>query len=288
LDAMQTAATIAIESQREAKAQEQLSLERSKTLDTEIENLRSKKQELVDTINVANHDLATTQSKLSDNSTLLDRQEKEVKSNSSRLTQLESTLKATRDELKTTREELVKATEDLTATVIARKNSAAAIENANDIKKEVESLRSEKAKLTGEISSLAAQRSQLEENLANADSRISVAEKKLADYLSKWNNRDKINQEIDQLLDRVKTLKQTESDTVENISRLNDQSVKQETKVKSLADEIKLAQEQLSELKEEQKKILASIIELQKQRREIDATDKKETPKQEGGNSPNE
>jgi predicted nucleic acid-binding Zn-ribbon protein len=108
------------------------------------------------------------------------------------------------------------------------------------------------------------QKTELEKELTTADSRMAVARTKLAEYLDKWNNREKLNQEIDQLNTRVNTLKQTESDTGARITTLTDQSVKLETKVKTLKDEIQTSESELKELQQKQKDLMAALIELQK------------------------
>jgi chromosome segregation ATPase len=99
---------------------------------------------------------------------------------------------------------------------------------------------------------------------------MGVARAKLADYLDKWNNREKISQEIDDMNARVTSLKKTESDTTANIAKLTDQSIKLETKTKTLAEEIKSAESQLTDLKNKQKEILAELAELQKLKKDAE------------------
>jgi chromosome segregation ATPase len=84
----------------------------------------------------------------------------------------------------------------------------------------------------------------------------------------KWG--DKITQEIDGLIAKVNTLKQSESDTSGSIVRLTEQAVKLETKSKVLTDEINTAELQLSELNNKQKQFLSELIELQKVKNETE------------------
>jgi chromosome segregation ATPase len=141
-----------------------------------------------------------------------------------------------------------------------------------NLAKEVEGLKSTKAKLAGEIEALSMQKQDIEKEISTSDSRMGVAKTKLADYLDKWNNRDKLSQEIDDLNARVTTLKKSESDTTANIAKLTDQSIKLETKTKTLAEEIKTADSQLTELKNKQKEVLAELVELQKLKKQAEGS----------------
>ena len=104
-----------------------------------------------------------------------------------------------RTDLRKTSDELIQANKDLTVVLTEKKNAVAATESATAIKKEVDALKSNKAKLAGEIAAFEIQKTDLEKDITTADSRMSVAKSKLADYLDKWNNRDKLNSEIDAL-----------------------------------------------------------------------------------------
>ena len=145
-----------------------------------------------------------------------------------------------------------------------------ATEAARNLAQEVENLKSEKAKLAGEMAAMSLQKQDLEKEISTADSRIGVARTKLADFLDKWNNRDKISQEIDDLNSRVTSLKKIESDTTVNIAKLTDQSIKLESKTKTFAEEIKSAESQLTELKNKQKELLAELVELQKLKKDAE------------------
>jgi chromosome segregation ATPase len=112
----------------------------------------------------------------------------------------------------------------------------------------------------------------IEKEISTSDSRMGVAKTKLADYLDKWNNREKLTQEIDDLNTRLTTLKKSESDTTANIAKLNDQSLKLETKTKTITEEIKTAETQLNDLKAKQKELLAELIELQKLKKEAEGS----------------
>jgi chromosome segregation ATPase len=157
----------------------------------------------------------------------------------------------------------------------AKKEATIATEAAMNLAKEVEGLKSSKAKLAGEIDALSMQKQELEKEISTSDSRMGVAKTKLADYLDKWNNREKLTQEIDDLNARVTTLKKSESDTTANIAKLTDQSLKLETKTKTMTEEIKTAETQLNDLKAKQKELLAELLELQKLKKEAEGSGNK-------------
>lgn len=69
---------------------------------------------------------------------------------------------------------------------------------------------------------------------------------------------------------RVNTLKKSESELTDGITRLTDQSIKLETKTKGLSEEIKNAEAQLTDLKNKQKEVLAELLELQKLKKEAE------------------
>jgi uncharacterized protein (DUF3084 family) len=71
---------------------------------------------------------------------------------------------------------------------------------------------------------------------------------------------------------KVTSLKKSESDTTTNIAKLSDQSIKLETKTKTLAEEIKNAESQITDLKNKQKELLAELTELQKLKKDAESS----------------
>jgi chromosome segregation ATPase len=167
-------------------------------------------------------------------------------------------------------DELLAANNDVAAALEAKKEATVATEAAMKLAKDVEKLQQDQAKISGEIAALSMQKLDLEKDLTTSDSRMNNARAKLAEYLDKWNNRDRLTQEIDQMSTRVNALKKSESELTDGISRLTDQSIKLETKTKGLTQEIKNAEAQLADLKNQQKEALAELLELQKLKKEAE------------------
>ncbi len=270
LDTLQVAADSAEEVQKRAQSQEQTTLDNVQVLERQLSDLSKRKIELEVQTSSAKETLEGLDAKISNNQTTLDGQNRELQANSVRMTQMDAALKTTRESLRKAGDDLVKANEDLSAALSAMTNATAETESAKNIKAEVDSLRSEKAKLSGEIDSLLSQKLGLEKELTTADSRLAVANSRLAEYLDKWNNRENLSREIDELLNRVKGLKQTESDTVENISKLNERSVQLVASVKSLSDQVEASELQLTELRKKQQELIKELLDLQKLKKQIE------------------
>lgn len=270
LDTLQVAADSAEEVQKRAQSQEQTTLDNVQVLERQLSDLAKLKAELEVQTSSAKQAFEGLDAKISSNQTTLDGQNRELQANSVRLTQMDAALKTTRESLRKAGDDLVKANEDLSAALSAMRNATAETESAKNIKTEVDGLKSEKAKVSGEIEALLSQKLSLEKELSTADSRLVVANSRLAEYLEKWNNRENLNREIDELLNRVKGLKQTESDSVENISKLNEQSVQLVTSVKSLSDQVEASELQLAELRQKQRELIKELLELQKLKKQIE------------------
>ena len=264
LDAVQQSASSALDQQRRSQSEEQASLDAIQKLKGDISELTKIKTSLENQIDSNGKLLDSTQSRVAVNQATLESQDNELKDNEQKRQQLETSLKTARENLRKVNDEVLVANDDLVVALKATKEATMATDAAINLAKEVENLKSEKAKLSGEMAALSMQKQELEKELATSDSRMNVARTKLADYLDKWNNRDKLTQEIDDLNARVTTLKKSESDSTANILKLTDQSIKLETKTKLLAEEIKTAESQLTDLKNKQKEILAELVELQK------------------------
>ncbi len=270
LDAIELASQSALEVQRRSQAEEQVTLANIQVLKKEMAELSKKKAELEFNIAETEKEFSEVEGRVTANQATIVSQNRELISSNQKLSLIDASLKSARDELRRTSDELMKANEDLAVALAAKKNAIAATESATTLKSEVENLNSQKAKLSGEIDALTRQKLDLEKEIATSDSRMSVARSKLADYLEKWNNRDNLSREIDELMDRVKKLKQTENDTVSNIAKMNDQAVKLETRVKILSDEVKASEAQLKELKDKQKELLESLMELQRLKKQAE------------------
>lgn len=280
LDAVQQSASAALDQQRRSQFEEQASLDSIQKLKGEISELSKKKTTLENQIESNGKLLDSTQSRVAVNQGTLESQDNELKDNEQKRQQLETSLKTARENLRKVNDEVLVANDDLVVALKATKEATMATDAAINLAKEVENLKSEKAKLSGEMAALSMQKQELEKELATSDSRMNVARTKLADYLDKWNNRDKLTQEIDDLNARVTTLKKSESDSTANILKLTDQSIKLETKTKLLAEEIKTAESQLTDLKNKQKEILAELVELQKLKKDaLGSGDKSSGPR---------
>jgi chromosome segregation ATPase len=272
LDAVQQSASTALEQQRRSQFEEQASLDSIQKLKGEISELGKKKTTIENQIESNGKLLDSTQSRLAANQVTLESQDTELKSNEQKRLQLENSIKTTRESVRTVNEELLEANNDLASALKAKKEATIATDAAMDLAKEVDGLKSDKAKISGELAALSIQKQELEKEISTSDSRMNVARTKLSDYLDKWNNRDRLTQEVDDLNAKVITLKKSESDTTANITKLTDQSIKLETKTKTLTDEIKTAESQLTDLKNKQKEVLAELVELQKLKKETDGS----------------
>ena len=270
LDSIESAVASALELQRRSQSEEQASLDSVQKLKGELSELGKQKATIQNQLDTYSKQLEAMQSRVATNQSTLDRQESELKANTQKITQVDTVLKTVRENLRNANDELLSTNVDLMEAIKAKKETTAATESAIIMAKDVENLKSEKAKLGGELLALSMQKQELEKEIATADTRMGVARTKLAEYLDKWNNKDKITQEIDGLIAKVNTLKQSESDTSGSIVRLTEQAVKLETKSKVLTDEINTAELQLSELKNKQKQLLAELIELQKVKKETE------------------
>ncbi len=288
LESIQSAANSASALQKRAQSQEQSTLDNIQTLQRQIIDLSKQKNDLQLQMSSSKDALAEIDSRLIANQATLESQKREMLDSNQKLSQLDTSLKMTREGLRKTSDDLVNANMDLTAALTAKNDATAATESASVLKKEVQGLRSEQAKITGEIESLSTLKTKLEKDIATSDSRMDIAKGKLADYLEKWNNRDNLSREIDMLMDRLKNLKQTESDTVSNIAKLNDQSVKLDTKVKLLADEVKTSETQLNDLKKKQIELLAALMELQKLKKVTEEESSTNNKDEKGRSKPNE
>jgi chromosome segregation ATPase len=272
LDAVQQSASSALDQQRRSQSEEQASLDAIQKLKGDISDLTKRKTTLENQLDSNGKLIDTTQSRIAVNQTTLGSQDTELKDNEQKRQQLETSLKTARENLRKVNDELLASSDDLAEALKAKKEATIATDAAMNLAKEVETLKSEKAKLSGEMVALSMQKQEQEKELATSDSRMNVARSKLSDYLDKWNNRDKLSQEIDDLNARVTTLKKSESDTTTNIAKLTDQSIKLETKTKTLAEEIKTADSQLTELKNKQKEVLAELVELQKLKKQAEGS----------------
>ena len=264
LDTVEKSASSAVELQRRAQSQEQTTLDAIQKIKGELSDLTKQRAALQTQMEASTKTLEGLQSRVTTNQATLESQSAELKNNEQKLTQVDNSLRTARENLRKTSDDVLAANNDLTEALQAKKEAIVATEAARNLAQEVENLKSEKAKLAGEMAAMSLQKQDLEKEISTADSRIGVARTKLADFLDKWNNREKISQEIDDLNTRVTSLKKTESDTTANIAKLTDQSIKLESKTKTLAEEIKSAESQLTELKNKQKELIAELAELQK------------------------
>jgi chromosome segregation ATPase len=144
------------------------------------------------------------------------------------------------------------------------------------LEESVATLKSNKAQLTGEIEALNAVKTDAEAKLTAADSRLKVANVKLADFLDRWNNRDKLSADIDALNERVKELKQAEGMTLGNITTLNEQFADLTEKVSTITGSKKNLEANVKALKQTEKELLTSINELQNIRDAASTTDNSE------------
>jgi chromosome segregation ATPase len=270
LDTVEKSASSAVELQRRAQSEEQTTLDAIQKNKGELSDLTKQKTTLQNQLNATTKTLEGLQSRVTTNQTTLESQSAELKNNEQKLTQIDNSLRMARENLRKTSDDILTVNKDLTDALQAKKEAIVATEAARNLAQEVENQKSEKAKLAGEMTAMSLQKQDLEKEITTADTRMGVARSKLADYLDKWNNREKISQEIDDLNARVTSLKKTESDTTANISKLTDQSIKLETKTKSLAEEIKNAESQLTDLKNKQKELLAELVELQKLKKDAE------------------
>lgn len=270
LDTVEKSASSAVELQRRAQLEEQTTLDAIQKIKGELSDLTKQKTTLQNQLDATTKTLEGLQSRIATNQTTLESQSAELKNNEQKLTQTDNSLRTARENLRKTSDDVLAVNKDLAEALLAKKEAIVATEAARNLAQEVENLKSEKAKLAGEMSAMSLQKQDLEKEITTADTRMSVARSKLADYLDKWNNREKISQEIDDLNARVTTLKKTESDTTANIAKLSDQSIKLETKTKTLAEEVKNAESLLTELKNKQKELLAELVELQKLKKDAE------------------
>ncbi len=270
LDAIQSSANSAVELQKRAQAEEQASLDSIQKLKGELGELAKQKAAMQAQIDSSSKELQTAQTRLAGDKATLESQDATIKSNEAKVAQLDASLKAARENLRKVSDELLAANNDVAAALEAKKEATVATEAAMKLAKDVEKLQQDQAKISGEIAALSMQKLELEKDLTTSDSRMNNARAKLAEYLDKWNNRDRLNQEVDQMSTRVNTLRKSESELTDGISRLTDQSIKLETKTKGLTQEIKNAEAQLADLKNQQKEALAELLELQKLKKEAE------------------
>lgn len=270
LESVEKSASSAVELQRRAQAEEQTTLDAIQKIKTELSDLNKQKTNLQTQIGANRIVLEGLESRVTTNKATLESQATELQDNAQKLTQVENSIRTARETLRKTSDDVLAANNDLVEALQAQKEAVVATEAARNLAQEVEKYKSDKAKLAGELEAMSQQKQTLEKDIATADGRLGVARTKLADYLDKWNNRDKLSQEIDSMNARVTSLKKTESDTNANIAKLTEQSIKLETKTKTLVEEVKNAESQLTDLKNKQKELLAELLELQKLKKDAE------------------
>jgi chromosome segregation protein len=270
LETIEKSASSAVELQRRAQAEEQTTLDAIQKIKTELSDLNKQKTNMQTQIGANRIVLEGLESRVTTNKATLESQATELQDNAQKLTQVENSIRTARETLRKTSDDVLAANNDLVEALQAQKEAVVATEAARNLAQEVEKYKSDKAKLAGELEAMSQQKQALEKDIATADGRLGVARTKLADYLDKWNNRDKLSQEIDSMNARVTSLKKTESDTTANIAKLTEQSIKLETKTKTLVEEVKNAESQLTDLKNKQKELLAELLELQKLKKDAE------------------
>lgn len=269
-ETIEKSASSAVELQRRAQSEEQATLDAIQKIKAELSDLTKKKANLQTQLDATKKTLEGLESRVTTNQATLESQSTELKNNEQKLTQVENSIRTARENLRKTSDEFLTVNNDLVEALQAKKEAIVATEAARNLAQEVEKNRSEKAKLAGEIDAMSLQKQAFEKDIATADARMGVARTRLADYLDKWNNREKLSQEIDNMNARVTSLKKTESDTTANIAKLTDQSIKLETKTKTLSEELKNAETQLTNLKNKQKELLTELLELQKLKKDAE------------------
>lgn len=270
LETVEKSVSSAVELQRRAQAEEQTTLDAIQKIKTELSDLNKQKTNMQTQIGANRIVLEGLESRVTTNKATIDSQATELQDNAQKLTQVENSIRTARETLRKTSDDVLAANNDLVEALQAQKEAVVATEAARNLAQEVEKYKSEKASLAGELEAMSLQKQSLEKDIATADGRLGVARTKLADYLDKWNNREKLSREIDDMNARVTSLKKTESDTTANIAKLTDQSIKLETKTKTLAEELKNAEAQLTDLKNKQKELLAELLELQKLKKDAE------------------
>ena len=269
-ETIEKSASSAVELQRRAQSEEQATLDAIQKIKAELSDLTKKKANLQTQLDATKKTLEGLESRVTTNQATLESQSTELKNNEQKLTQFENSIRTARENLRKTSDEVLTVNNDLVEAFQAKKEVIVATEAARNLAQEVEKNRSEKAKLAGEIDAMSLQKQAFEKDIATADARMGVARTKLADYLDKWNNREKLSQEIDDMNARVTSLKKTESDTTANMAKPTDQSIKLETKTKTLSEELKNAETQLTDLKNKQKELLTELLELQKLKKDAE------------------
>ena len=264
LETIEKSASSAIDLQRRAQSEELTTLDAIQKIKTELSDLTKQKTSLQTQIGANKKILEGLESRATTNQATLESQGTELQNNAKELTQVENSIRAARETLRKTSDEVLTVNNDLVEALQAKKEAIVATEAARSLAQEVKKNGSEKAKLSGEIDAMSLQKQAIEKDIASADARLGVARTKLSDFLDKWNNRERLSQEIDNMNARVTSLKKTESDTTANIAKLTDQSIKLETKTKTLSEELKNAETQLTDLKNKQKELLTELLELQK------------------------
>lgn len=269
-DSIETAASYAEDVLKRTQAQEQSALDNVQLLERQVSELTKSKSDIQTQVTASQETIQGIDARIAIKQATLESQNRELQGNGQSLSQMDAALKTTRDNLRKASDDLVKANEDLATTLAAMNTANAASESSKNIKVEVDGLRSEKAKLSGEVEALVTQKLNVEKEIATADSRLVVANSRLAEYLEKWNNRENLTREITDLLDRVKNLKQTESDTLDNMAKMNDQSVQLTTRVRSLLTDVQAAETQLAELRKRQQDLIKELLELQKLKQQVE------------------
>jgi chromosome segregation ATPase len=270
LETIEKSASSAIDLQRRAQSEELTTLDAIQKIKTELSDLTKQKTSLQTQIGANKKIIEGLESRVTTNQATLESQGTELQNNAQELTQVENSIRAARETLRKTSDEVLTVNNDLVEALQAKKEAIVATEAARNLAQEVKKNGSEKAKLAGEIDAMSLQKQAIEKDIATADARLGVARTKLSDFLDKWNNRERLSQEIDNMNARVTSLKKTESDTTANIAKLTDQSIKLETKTKTLSEELKNAETQLTDLKNKQKELLTELLELQKLKKDAE------------------
>jgi len=275
-ESMKSAADSILALQQRAQAKEQNAQDRLQNLNDTLDSLSEDKNKLELEIESSNQKLAAAQARMVTNKSGLESQNRQIADLKEQIIEMDTALADATTRLRKSNSDLVNASKGLAETLEEKKKAEGAVMSAVALEESVATLKSNKAQLTGEIEALNAVKTDAEAKLTAADSRLKVANVKLADFLDRWNNRDKLSADIDALNERVKELKQAEGMTLGNITTLNEQFADLTEKVSTITGSKKNLEANVKALKQTEKELLTSINELQNIRDAASTTDNSE------------
>lgn len=247
--------------QRRAQQQQQAALDAETAAQTRVTELTKSKGSLEGDIEQLKTERDGIQSAVQTAQLTSEQQKAAIAKQAQELTDMDKRLSSGREELRKQNAEMLKASDDLAKALAGKQAALATTIAAADEKERVSKLQEELATLTGKVAALKSEKETTQSDLAKEETRLQNAKLKLADFLEQWKTRETVLKDLTKIQADLTTLNAAKTSAEGELQRLKEQLAKSELDAATKSKERTELQSRIDELRKEEAKLAAALLE---------------------------